>query len=289
MASIQEWINGARPRTLPAALAPVLVGSGAAAAIGKAHLGRAGLALIVALGLQVAVNYANDYSDGVRGTDNNRVGPLRLTASGLAQPNAVKKAALLSGGIAAMAGVGLVAWSEQWWLLLVGALSALAAWGYTGGTRPYGYRGWGEVAVFLFFGVVAVLGTTYTQAGRVSWVAGAGAVGVGAFACAILVANNLRDIPTDTVAGKNTLAVRLGDHRTRQLYLTLITIAFVVIAAITVRVPWAVVAFSAVGLVIRPVQVIRSGATGSALILVLRDTARTQLVYAIGLAMALAW
>jgi 1,4-dihydroxy-2-naphthoate octaprenyltransferase len=216
MTTAAQWLEGARPRTLPAAVAPVLVGSGAAAAADGFSAGRAVLALVVALALQVGVNYANDYSDGVRGTDEHRVGPLRLVGSGAASPGAVRNAALACFGVAVVAGLVLSALAS-WWLVIVGAVSIAAAWAYTGTSRPYGYRGLGEVSVFVFFGLVAVLGTTYVQAERLTWPALAGAVGCGALACAILVTNNLRDIPTDVDAGKRTLAVVLATGAPRTL------------------------------------------------------------------------
>ena len=197
-------MEGARPRTLPAAIAPVLAGTGAAALVDSVRPLRAVLALVVALALQVAVNYANDYSDGVRGTDAVRVGPLRLVGSGAATPAAVKRAAFLAFGVAGIAGLVLAAMTS-WWLVVVGLVAMLAAWGYTGGPRPYGYAGLGELFVFVFFGLVAVCGTTYVQVGRVTEVSVVCAVAIGFLACALLVANNLRDVPTDTVAGKNTL------------------------------------------------------------------------------------
>src|SRR5471032_567540 len=233
MATLSQWAEGARPRTLPAAIAPVLVGTGAAAALDKASSAYALLALLVALALQVGVNYANDYSDGIRGTDRERVGPVRLVGQGLANAANVKLAALLSFACAALFGLALVALSGAFVMLLVGAASIPAAWYYTGGKRPYGYSGLGEVFVFVFFGLVATLGTTYTQALSVSPAAIAGAVGVGAIASAILVANNLRDIPTDQAHGKRTLAVRLGEARTRRLYaaLLIVALACVIVAA----------------------------------------------------------
>ena len=211
MASLNQWVAGARPRTLPAAIAPVILGTAAAHLLGRADLALAILALLVALSLQVGVNYANDYSDGIRGTDEARVGPVRLVGQRLAAPSNVKAAAMLSFAAAAMAGLALVGLSEAWIMLPLGALSVLAAWRYTGGDNPYGYRGLGEVYVFVFFGLMATLGTLYTQADAVSWFGLIGAIGVGALASAILVANNLRDIPTDIEHGKRTLAVRLGD------------------------------------------------------------------------------
>ncbi|MCU1431680.1 MAG: 1,4-dihydroxy-2-naphthoate polyprenyltransferase, partial [Actinotalea sp.] len=240
MATPAEWVAGARLRTLPAAVAPVLVGTGAAAELGSASVGRALLAAGVALALQVGVNYANDFSDGVRGTDAHRVGPLRLTASGAARPANVRAAAVVALAVGALLGLALVAVSGHWWLLAVGALAIAAAWGYTGGRRPYGYRGLGEVGVFVFFGLVAVLGTTYTQADRISWAAGAGAVGVGLLACALLMVNNLRDLPTDAATGKRTLAVRVGDHRARRLYVAFVAVAVLLGLACALASPWAV-------------------------------------------------
>jgi 1,4-dihydroxy-2-naphthoate octaprenyltransferase len=287
MASAAQWLEGARPRTLPAAVAPVLVGSGAAAALDGFRWGRALLALGVALALQVGVNYANDYSDGIRGTDADRVGPLRLTGSGAARPGAVKRAAFGAFGLAAVLGLVLVTVSGFWWLIAVGALSIAAAWFYTGGRNPYGYLGFGELFVFVFFGLVAVLGTTYTQAGRISRPAVAGACAIGALACAILVANNLRDIPTDRLTGKRTLAVRLGDRGTRRLYVALLAAAFALVVVAAPGHPAALVALLAIALAVRPVRVVRAGATGRELIAVLRDTGRLELGFAVLLAIGL--
>lgn len=287
MATVAQWVEGARPRTLPAAVAPVAAGTGAAVGLGAVAPLRAGLALVVALALQVAVNYANDYSDGVRGTDADRVGPLRLVGSGVAAPAQVRTAALAAFGVAALAGLALVAASRAWWLLAVGALAIAAAWTYTGGRRPYGYLGLGEVFVFVFFGLVAVLGTTYTQAGRVSAPAAAAAVGVGLLACAILVANNLRDVPTDAAAGKRTLAVRLGDQRTRVLYVVLVGGAFVAVLAAVPQRPWALLALAAAPLAVGPLRTVLSGARGPALVPVLRDTGRLELGYGLLLAIGL--
>ncbi|MEY4174892.1 MAG: 1,4-dihydroxy-2-naphthoate octaprenyltransferase, partial [Actinomycetota bacterium] len=218
MSGMNKWIVGARPRTLPAAVVPVALG--AAAAVGEGHpvWWRALLALVVSLALQVGVNYANDYSDGVRGTDDQRVGPVRLVASGLASAGAVKRAALLAFGVAAVAGLVLAA-VTSWWLLAVGAAAILAGWFYTGGPKPYGYLGLGEVFVFVFFGLVATVGTTYVVSERVNTVAWLAGCVAGCLACALLVVNNLRDIPTDREVGKRTLAVRLGDRATRHFYL----------------------------------------------------------------------
>jgi len=289
VASIAQWISGARPRTLPAAVAPVLAGTGAALALADPRPGRAALALVVALALQVGVNYANDYSDGVRGTDAERVGPFRLTGSGAARPDHVRAAALLAFGVAGLAGLVLVAVSGAWWLLAVGAACLPAAWYYTGGPRPYGYAGLGEVFVFVFFGLVAVLGTTFSQAGRLSVAALCAAVGVGGLACAILVANNLRDIPTDAAAGKRTLAVRLADRRTRVLYAALMLAAWPVLLPVVLAEPLSAVTVLALPLAVPPLRAVRSGATGRDLLPVLRDTARFELAYGslLGLSLAL--
>ncbi len=288
MATPAQWVSGARPRTLPAAVSPVLVGTGAAAGLGGADVVRATLALVVALALQVGVNYANDYSDGVRGTDDVRVGPFRLTGSRAAPPGQVRAAAFAAFGVAAAAGLALVALSGAWWLVTVGAAAVAAAWFYTGGPRPYGYAGLGEVFVFVFFGLVAVLGTTYTQAGRVSWATLCGAVAIGALACAILVANNLRDIPTDANAGKRTLAVRLGDAGTRRCYVALVAAAFVLVPAAAVQRPWAWLALPAVVAAVPPVRGVVAGAKGLELLPVLRDTGRLELLYAVLLGIGLA-
>ena len=288
MATSREWAAGARPRTLPAAAAPVFIGTGAAAQLGSADVGRALLALGVSLALQVGVNYANDYSDGVRGTDIDRIGPLRLTAAGLARPGQVRAAAFGSFGVGALFGLALVALSGQWWLLAVGAGSIAAAWLYTGGHHPYGYRGFGEVGVFVFFGLVAVLGTTYTQAGRLSWAALAGATGVGLLACALLMANNLRDVPTDAVAGKLTVAVRIGDLPARRAFAAMLATPILLGAACGVVAPWSllVVLLSAPAVVLS-VMVI-AGARGRLLVKVLGMTGMLTLAYGILLGVGLA-
>jgi 1,4-dihydroxy-2-naphthoate octaprenyltransferase len=224
VATIAQWIEGARPRTLPTAVSPVLAGTGAAIGYGVVAPGRALLALVVAVALVVGVNYANDYSDGIRGTDDERVGPLRLVGSKVAEPATVRAFAIGCFSIAGLAGLTLVSLSGQWWLIAVGALCIAGAWFYTGGRRPYGYSGLGEIAVFVFFGPVAVLGTVITQSGTPGPLSVVTAVGVGLLTCAVLVANNLRDIPTDTVVGKRTLAVMLGDTETRRLYAALVTV-----------------------------------------------------------------
>jgi 1,4-dihydroxy-2-naphthoate octaprenyltransferase len=278
---VNRWIAGARPRTLPAAVVPVALGAAAAAGETGARWWTVALALVVSLALQIGVNYANDYSDGIRGTDEVRVGPARLVASGLASPSAVKRAAFAAFGAAAAAGLVLTV-ATTWWLVLVGSASVLAGWFYTGGSRPYGYLGLGEVFVFVFFGLVATVGTTFVVIERLparSWWRGSAA---GFLACALLVVNNLRDIPTDTVAGKRTLAVRLGDRRTRALYVSLLVGAFamVVVVAATGRVG-AIAGLVALPLAAVPVRSVLGEATGRALIPVLGQTGRVQL--AVGL------
>jgi len=288
-ATVGQWWQGARPRTLPAAVSPVLVGTGAAAMLGGLRPLRALLALLVALALQVGVNYANDYSDGIRGTDDDRVGPLRLTGSRLATAAAVRTAAFLAFSGAAVAGLALVALSGSWWLLAVGAAAIVAAWFYTGGPRPYGYAGLGEVFVFVFFGLVAVLGTTFTQAGRVDGVTLDGAVAVGALACAILVTNNLRDRPSDAAVGKHTLAVRFGDAGTRRFYVLLLAVPFVAVAAMAPARHGALLALPALALAVPPARAVLTGAAGPQLIPTLKQTGRLQLVFSalLGLGLAL--
>ena len=256
MASLPQWVAGARPRTLPAAVAPVVLGTAAAHLLDRADLALAILALVVALALQVGVNYANDYSDGIRGTDEARVGPVRLVGQRLAAPSNVRLAAFLSFGAAGVVGLALVALSGAWVMLPLGALAVVAAWRYTGGDNPYGYRGLGEVYVFVFFGLLATLGTQYTQADAVSWFGVFGAVGVGAVASAILVVNNLRDIPTDTEHGKQTLAVRLGDHRTRLLYVALVAVSLAALLLMAFSEPWVLVGLLAAPLGVRATRTV---------------------------------
>ncbi|MGI9083718.1 MAG: 1,4-dihydroxy-2-naphthoate polyprenyltransferase [Aeromicrobium sp.] len=286
-AGLPAWIEGARPRTLPAAVAPVLAGTGAAAFADGFVWWKALLALGVSLSLQVGVNYANDYSDGIRGTDDDRVGPLRLVGSGLASPRSVKMAAFAFLGLGALLGLVLAA-TTTWWLLLVGAAALGAAWTYTGGSSPYGYRALGEVSVFVFFGLVAVVGTTYVQLERITRTSVVAAVGVGALACAILVANNLRDIPTDVVSGKRTLAVVLGDAHARRFYVLLGVVAAVAVVACAFVTPWALLGLLGLPLLVRATRIVMSGAEGPALIPVLRDTGIAELVLAAGLALGLA-
>lgn len=290
MATLSQWIAGARPRTLPAAIAPVIVGTAAAAAnrdleegTKGAHLGLALLALIVSCALQIGVNYSNDYSDGIRGTDEERVGPVRLVGQRLAEPGNVKGMAFTFFGIGAFFGFALIALSQAWIFLIIGPLAIIAAWRYTGGDNPYGYRGLGEVYVFVFFGLVATLGTQYTQINTITMVGVLGAIGVGSLATAILVANNLRDIPTDSVTGKTTLAVRLGDERTRRLYLGLFGVTVVCTLLMAIWRPWAPVGL--LGLVIAwpGIKAVRSGATGKALIPALGLTGFAELMWAVWL------
>lgn len=277
MAPMNRWLIGARPRTLPAAVVPVALGAAACVGVGGAAWWRIGLAAVVSLALQVGVNYANDYSDGVRGTDEVRVGPVRLVASGLAAPGAVKRAALAAFGVAAVAGL-LLASITSWWLLVVGAAAMLAGWGYTGGPKPYGYLGLGEVFVFVFFGLVATAGTTYVVCQRltsVAWLAGCLA---GCLACALLVVNNLRDIPTDREVGKRTLAVRLGDRLTRTFYFGLLAAAMVLVAALALTGrPLAALGLGGALVAVPAIRAIRGGAKGAALIPVLGATGKVQL------------
>jgi 1,4-dihydroxy-2-naphthoate octaprenyltransferase len=288
MATVSQWVEGARPRTLPAAVAPVLVGTGAAYAIDAGNAAYALLALLVSLALQVGVNYANDYSDGIRGTDQDRVGPVRLVGQRLASPGNVKLAAMTCFAAAAVLGLALVALSAAWVMLLVGAASIAAAWYYTGGKRPYGYSGLGEIFVFVFFGLVATLGTTYTQALTVSVASIAGAIGVGALASAILVANNLRDIPTDQAHGKRTLAVRLGEIRTRRLYAGLLVVALACVLAVGIIHPSALIALLSFVMAIPLLRRVLGGALGKDLVPVLSGTGRFELVYGVLLAIGLA-
>lgn len=288
MASLAQWVSGARPRTLPNAVAPVIAGTGAAAWLHGAVWWKAVLALAVSICLVVGVNYANDYSDGIRGTDDERAGPLRLVGSKLAAPGSVLTAAVISLVLAAVAGLTLALLSAPW-LIAVGAACIAAAWGYTGGSRPYGYAGFGEVAVFVFFGLVAVLGTQYTQALRIDLVGVTLAVATGALSSAVLVANNLRDIPTDAVTGKITLAVRIGDARTRMLYQGLLGLAGALTLVLMVATPWCAAGLIAVPAAVRAAGPVRRGLGGRELIPVLRDTGLTMLVWSIAVAAALAF
>jgi 1,4-dihydroxy-2-naphthoate octaprenyltransferase len=290
---VNIWIEGARPRTLPAAIVPVAVGTAAAVGVTGGGLvwWRAAAAMVVALALQVGTNYANDYSDGIRGTDadDKRVGPVRLVGQGLAAPAAVKRAAMASFAVAGLVGAALaLAVGPE--LFVVGAAAIAAGWFYTGGPRPYGYAGLGEAFVFVFFGVVATAGSTYVQTEELTGLALAASVPVGCLATALLVVNNLRDIPGDTEVGKRTLAVRLGDHRTRLLYVGLLVAAFVavpLVAGLGGR-PFGALALAAIVLAQKPVVQVLGGARGPALIPVLGATGRVQLAFGILFAIGLA-
>ena len=292
MTSPAQWVAGSRPRTLPAAIVPVAVGSAIAYFTGFAVGGfqvsiRVFLALVLALALQVGVNYSNDYSDGIRGTDEPRVGPVRLVGQGLASPSSVKKAALLSFLVACLAGGLLVILTQAWWLVIVGVAAVAAAWFYTGGPRPYGYAGLGELFVFVFFGLVAVVGTTFVLTLHIQLLAVILSIPVGLLACALLVINNLRDIPGDTLVGKNTLAVRLGDGRTRTLYGLCLWLPFAFAAVvglcgigrISLCPAGALLAVIAIPAALAPWKQVRAGASGPALVAVLGWTGRVQLFY----------
>jgi 1,4-dihydroxy-2-naphthoate octaprenyltransferase len=285
MTTREQWIAGARPKTLPAAIAPVLVGTSFAGY--NASFLHTLLALIVALALQVGVNYANDYSDGIKGTDADRVGPMRLVGSGAATAESVKKAAFISFAIAAVAGL-ILASRTSWLLLILGAICILAAWTYTGGPKPYGYQALGEVSVFIFFGVVATVGTYYVQTESVSREVILASFAMGALACAILVLNNLRDLPKDDVAGKKTLAVVMGDKSTRDLYKWLMFFALVMSVALTFFSFFYLLALISLPLVSKSVRAVSAGASGPALINLLAKTGRIQIIYAVALSFA-AW
>jgi len=285
MTTREQWIAGARPKTLPAAIAPVLVGTAFAGY--NASLFNTFLALVVALGLQIGVNYANDYSDGIKGTDANRVGPMRLVGSGAATPEAVKKAAFISFGIAALAGIYISARSS-WLLLIVGALALVAAWTYTGGPKPYGYMALGEVSVFIFFGVVATVGTYFIHVDTVSREVILASFAMGAIACAILVLNNLRDLEKDAAANKRTLAVVMGDKSTRDLYKWLMFFALIIAVALSFFSFYYLLGLVALPLIAKSVRAVSNGASGTALIQLLANTGRIQIIYAVALSLA-AW
>jgi 1,4-dihydroxy-2-naphthoate polyprenyltransferase len=299
MAAPRLWWLGARPRTLPAAVSPVIVGLGSAVFSSDGDWNTTNswvltLCVTVALALQVGVNYANDYSDGVRGTDEARVGPVRLVGQGLVAAHQVRRAAFIAFAVAAASGLTLVVITGLWWLLVVGAAAIAAGWYYTGGSKPYGYAGLGEVVVFVFFGLVAVMGTALALTGAITWLSAVVAVPVGLLASAILVANNLRDIDTDTVAGKRTLATRLGDPRTRDLFVVMVWAPFLIAAVLGVvgifaaaSPAGAMLALLAAPLAAGPARAVRNGATGEDLIPVLGGTARLELGYSVLLAVGL--
>ncbi|MEY3424256.1 MAG: 1,4-dihydroxy-2-naphthoate polyprenyltransferase [Ilumatobacteraceae bacterium] len=286
--SINLWIQGARPKTLPAAIAPVVVGAACAQLESSTQNNwlNAVFALAVSLALQVAVNYANDYSDGIRGTDKNRVGPLRLVGSGAKKPADVKKATFLAFGVAAVFGFVLAA-TTTWWLLLVGVLCFLAGWFYTGGKHPYGYLGFGEVFVFIFFGVVATMGTTFVINEQLTLVSFLASVVVGCLACALLAVNNLRDIAGDQISNKKTLAVRIGESGARKFYITLFIVAGFAVILIALSYSAALIAMLGLAVAVKPIKRVYAGATGADLIDVLVMTGRVQILVAISLSVGL--
>ena len=281
VATAAQWIKGARLRTLPAAIAPVLIGSAAAFEMDSFLLFNAILAALVALLLQVGVNFANDYSDGIRGTDDDRVGPLRLVGSGAAKPEHVKRAAFGAFAAAMVFGLILVVITQSWWLILVGLGCVMAARGYTGGKNPYGYMGLGDMFVFVFFGLVATLGTTYTQAGQINLPAIIGAIGTGLIATALLMANNVRDIPTDMQAGKKTLAVRLGDKHARESYVLMLAVAILLVVILAPGRPWMLIVLLLIPACLMPAWLMINGRKRKSLIPVLKQTGLINLGYSL--------
>jgi 1,4-dihydroxy-2-naphthoate octaprenyltransferase len=286
-----DWVSGARLRTLPLAIAPVALGTGAAIVSNGAgifHPAPALLALAVALCLQIGVNYANDYSDGIRGTDTHRVGPARLTGSGAAAPRAVLSVALAFFALAALAGLALVILTQQWWLLLVGAAAIAAAWLYTGGKKPYGYYGLGELFVFVFFGLVATLGTTYVQAGRINTESWLSAIGIGLIACAVLMVNNLRDLVPDRAAGKRTLSVLIGNVASRVVFCFLLLAPFLIVGFFTIFYPLAYFTFFVLLLALPACLITVTAKTSREFILALQLTSLAALAYGVLLGLAFA-
>jgi len=280
---LNKWLIGARIKTLPAAISPVLIGTSYAEQITWIN---AALALIVALFLQIAVNYANDYSDGIKGTDQNRIGPIRLVASGLASAVAVRNAAYISFLIAAIAG-SILSFNISMWLFIIGGISILAAWGYTGGKKPYGYIGFGELSVFVFFGLVATIGSYYIQSEELNWQIFLLSIPVGCLSCAVLVINNLRDLSNDKLVGKRTLAVLLGDKKTRNFYIVLLVISQLVsisAAVIDIKMLFTLIC---IPMAVNVIKKIATGVGGIELIPILGKTARLQLLLAIITAAAL--
>jgi 1,4-dihydroxy-2-naphthoate octaprenyltransferase len=286
--SIDLWIQGARPKTLPAAIAPVVVGAACAQLESSTQNNwlNAVFALVVSLALQVAVNFANDYSDGIRGTDKNRVGPLRLVGSGAKKPADVKKATFLAFGVAAVFGFVLAA-TTTWWLLLIGVFCFLAGWFYTGGNHPYGYLGFGEVFVFIFFGVVATMGTTFVINEQLTLVSFLASVVVGCLACALLAVNNLRDIAGDKISNKKTLAVRIGESGARKFYISLFIAAGFAVILIALSYSAALIAMLGLAVAVKPIKRVYAGANGADLIDVLVMTGRVQILVAISLSVGL--
>lgn len=282
------WLAGARPRTLPLAIAPVILGVASAWCAGAFSPTLSALALVVALSVQVGVNYANDYSDGIRGTDDFRVGPARLTGSGAIAPKRVLRAALASFGVTAAAGLAIVVLTGQWWLLAVGAVAILAAWYYTGGKSPYGYRGLGELVVFIFFGPVAVVGTALTQIGSIPWESWLTGSAAGLFASAVLLVNNLRDSDQDQKAGKRTLAVALGKTPTRVVLTMMLLGPYVILAFLSGLFLLAPYVYFTLLLTIPIIVIVWSSKTAKELILALQLMTITALVFAAGLGLAIA-
>jgi 1,4-dihydroxy-2-naphthoate octaprenyltransferase len=284
---LKLWVEGARLRTLPLAIAPVAIGAGAADSVQAFDLTLSALALAVALFLQIGVNYANDYSDGIRGTDDYRVGPLRLTGSKSVRPESVKLAAFAFFGLAAASGLAIVLITGMFWLIAVGLAAIVAAWFYTGGKNPYGYAGLGELAVFVFFGLVATIGTTYVQVGFIEFNAVLGGIASGLFASAVLMVNNIRDIETDKLASKKTLAVMLGKKAATGLFLVMIWTPFVILSFFTLLYPATLMGFSSLLLVAPATLIVLTAKTAKELILVLKLTSFAALAYALALAAGL--
>jgi len=285
-ATAADWISGARIRTLPLAFAPVAIGSGAASITEQFNAPVALLCLVVALSLQIGVNYSNDYSDGVRGTDDYRVGPARLTGSGAADPKKVLAVALAFFALSGIAGIVIVVLTSAWWMLAVGAVAIVAAWFYTGGRRPYGYAGLGEVMVFIFFGLVATLGTTYVQTGTFSQESLLGGIGIGLISCAVLVVNNIRDIATDTLAGKKTLAVRMGRTPSAVLFCILMLIPFGIVIYLGLFYTAALLTLFALLAALPACLITVMAKTPQEYILALKLASLTGLLYGLGLAFA---
>lgn len=287
--TLVAWVHGARLRTLPLAIAPVVLGSASAYLYESLNVLVAVLALLVALGLQIGVNYSNDYSDGIRGTDDFRVGPARLTGSGTANPKAVLAVAALFFVFAGLAGLGIVVVTGKWWLVLIGAFAIVAAWFYTGGKRPYGYRGLGELAVFVFFGLVATIGTAYVQVGFVPWETWLTGSAAGFFAVAVLMENNLRDIEQDEKAGKKTLAVVVGDRATRVLTVMALAIPYGILAILSLFFFFAPYVYITLLLAGPTAFIVLTAKTPRELVLTLQLSSVNALVFALGLSLAIAF